>query len=120
MSGSGSACEVRLVDATVVDALMLECGPELFPALVESLAEEGAERLADLELAVAGGDAAGARAAAHALRGLALDFGLEVLAQEAWKIEAGARGGGAPGPEAAERARDLLTRSVASLRALKR
>tara|TARA_R110002073_G_scaffold3282_1_gene22104 strand:- start:20743 stop:21090 length:348 start_codon:yes stop_codon:yes gene_type:complete len=80
------------IDTAMVDALVAAVGPDTFAALKVQFAEDFQSLSATHLQARRDGDAAAARAAAHGLRGAALNVGLTRLGQLAGALERGEHG----------------------------
>lgn len=80
------------IDTVLVAALLASVGPDTFAALKVQFAEDFQSLLATFMQARRDGDAAAARAAAHGLRGAALNVGLTRLGHLAGALERGEHG----------------------------
>jgi signal transduction histidine kinase/EAL domain-containing protein (putative c-di-GMP-specific phosphodiesterase class I)/DNA-binding NarL/FixJ family response regulator len=114
------AIDTSLFDADVRGELlaMAANGRGDFVDRVEGLYATNAPlRLADLDLAVEGGDADRIARAAHALKSMSLSLGASAVARQASSIENAARAGESVGMEAAAEARRLVEATLAAMAA---
>lgn len=98
------------IDSTMVGALVAAVGPDTFAALKGQFAEDLQSLAAAHLQARSNGDEAAARAAAHGLRGAALNVGLTRLGHLAGALERGEQGNESELP-------GVLTASVSRLMA---
>ncbi|MEM7488483.1 MAG: response regulator [Pseudomonadota bacterium] len=106
-------------DETALDALLDVVGgdAEGLAMLIDSFLEEGPGLVDALKQAAASGDVDAARRSAHTLKSSGRDFGMAELADACAAIEAEARDGIAPSPDAAAKAGRFFEAGAAALRA---
>jgi two-component system, sensor histidine kinase len=89
---NASAPPTELLDPSFITALR-ELGPEEFNRLVRLFLTDGAERVAELRLAEATGDAAAMARLAHSFQGSSATFGATSLAEHCGQLRVFAAGG---------------------------
>lgn len=107
-----------LLDAATLAELVGEFGADFLATVAASFRTEAALALDALDAAVAARDAAAAERQAHFIKGSALYLALARLAALCEQIEADARTGLCPGPEAAAAVREAVGRGLAALTAI--